>query len=83
MKRRIRLTEGDLHRIVRKSVGRLLREDVYGDAGVWDALDRLRECMDDETIAVRIISRLGPYEAARILNDIISVECPEDGEEEI
>lgn len=29
MRRRVRLTEGDLHRIVKESVNRVLREDGY------------------------------------------------------
>ena len=34
MKRRIRLTESDLHRIVKKSVNRVLNE------GLWNAIER-------------------------------------------
>ena len=50
MKQRIRLTEGDLHRIVKESVRRVLKEDLFIGG---DFLERLRknligEVVDDE-----------------------------------
>ena len=36
MNKKIRLTEGDLRRIVRESINRVLTES---DGGVWDAID--------------------------------------------
>ena len=50
MKRKIRLTEGDLHRIVKESVKRVLNEDLFIGG---DFLERLRknligEVVDDE-----------------------------------
>ena len=37
MKKVIRLTEGDLHRIIKESVKRILREDAYDmPGGTWD-----------------------------------------------
>ena len=38
MKRRIRLTEGDLHRIVKESVNRVLRETSERDAELAQAM---------------------------------------------
>ena len=35
MKRRIRLTESDLHRIVEKSVNKILKESMDSDRGQW------------------------------------------------
>ena len=46
MKRRIRLTEGDLHRIVKQSVNRVLRESHYDDIrsnGWQDKLEQIAQ----------------------------------------
>ena len=80
-KKLIKLTEGDIHNVIKECVNRVINEVAYTEMGVWDALDRLRECLDDSTIIARIISRLGPDASVRILKDIIAVECPDDEEE--
>lgn len=74
MKRKIRLTEDDIRMIVNESVKSILNENAYTEAGVWDLLERLEGFMSDKDIIARIISRIGPDEAVRILNDIITVE---------
>ena len=83
MKRRIRLTEGDLHRIVKESVKKMLKENEYEVwTGANGALEYLEQFMDDKTIIWRVFSRIGPDEAERILKDIISDECPENDEDD-
>ena len=68
------LTESDLHRIVKESVKSILNENAYTEVGVWDLLERLEGFMSDKDIIARIISRIGPDEAVRILKDIMAVE---------
>lgn len=41
MKKMIRLTEGDLHKIVKESVNRMLKEDVGGHMAIDDICDLL------------------------------------------
>jgi hypothetical protein len=74
MKRKIRLTEDDIRMIVNESVKSILNENAYTEAGVWDLLERLEGFMSDKDIIARIISRIGPDEAVRILKDIMAVE---------
>ena len=75
MRRRVKLTEGDLHRIVKKSVNRIIRESEFDSSeSVWDVLNELEEYMDDRDIIARLISRIGEDRALLILKDINSVE---------
>lgn len=79
-KNKIRLTESDLHRIVKESVKSVLKENAYNDDGVWEALDYLKQFLSAEDIIARILSRLGSFQSKKILDDIIAVECPQDEE---
>ena len=54
MKRRIRLTENDLHRIIKRSVNRVLREAEYDDQNNYDSMSVYRAV--DARIAQRVIS---------------------------
>lgn len=75
MRRRVKLTEGDLRRIVKKSVNRIIRESEFDSSeSVWDVLNELEEYMDDRDIIARLISRIGEDRALLILKDINSVE---------
>lgn len=75
MRRRVKLTEGDLRRIVKKSVNRIIRESEFDSSeSVWDVLNELEEYMDDRDIIARLISRIGEDSALLILKDINSVE---------
>lgn len=75
MRRRVKLTEGDLRRIVKKSVNRIIRESEFDSSeSVWDVLNELEEYMDDMDIIARLISRIGEDRALLILKDINSVE---------
>ena len=56
MKRRIKLTEGSLHRAIKESIKKVIKENAYEDT--WKILERLEECMDDREIIHRIIGRL-------------------------
>lgn len=75
MRRRVKLTEGDLRRIVKKSVNRIIRESEFDSSeSVWDVLNELEEYMDDRDIIARLISRIGEDRALLILKYINSVE---------
>lgn len=75
MRRRVKLTAGDLRRIVKKSVNRIIRESEFDSSeSVWDVLNELEEYMDDRDIIARLISRIGEDRALLILKDINSVE---------
>ena len=75
MRRRVKLTEGDLRRIVKKSVNRIIMESEFDSSeSVWDVLNELEEYMDDRDIIARLISRIGEDRALLILKDINSVE---------
>lgn len=47
MKNRIRLTEGDLHKIVKESVKRVLKEDYDGEIEIWN---RAKEALEPRLI---------------------------------
>ncbi len=66
MKRRVRLTEGDLHRIVKQSVKRVLRENV-GDTISNDVVEKL---------SVVLTSHYSMHEADAIERDIFDVNVP-------
>lgn len=72
MKQKIRLTESELHNIIKESVINVLNED--STPNVWDVLEELKEYMSCDDIIARIISRIGDYEALKIFNDIKNVE---------
>ncbi len=75
MRRIIKLTEGDLRKIVKKSVNRIIRESEFDSSeSVWDVFNELEEYMDDRDIIARLISRIGEDRALLILKDINSVE---------
>ena len=48
MKKIIRLTESDLHRIIKQSVKRILREDVLGDN--WHEKEETTPVVDNEKV---------------------------------
>jgi hypothetical protein len=77
----VRLTENKLRRIVNESVKKVLSEggyysegDEYNRLGVWDLVEELNQTLGAENVVARLISRMGPDMAVRILNDIKSVE---------
>ena len=80
MKRTIRLTESDLHKVIEESVRNILNENVDYSA-VWRIIDELRTVMSDEDIIARLISRIGPFEAQKILENIRDMEVPTEDEE--
>lgn len=82
MKRTIKLTENDLHKVIEESVRRILNEDINeGYKAMWDIIDELRTVMSDEDIIARILSRIGQFEALKILEDIKNVEVPSPDDE--
>ena len=74
MKRNIRLTESDLHKIVKTSVKKILKEEHYQQCNVWDVLSELSEVMSYEDILSRLISRIGEEASYKYLMDIKSIE---------
>lgn len=80
MKRTIRLTESELHKVIEESVRNILNENVDYSA-VWRIIDELRTVMSDEDIIARLISRIGPFEAQKILENIRDMEVPTEDEE--
>jgi hypothetical protein len=61
MKRIIRLTESDLHRIIKESVRRIIREDVLGNN--WNAEDAFEDNSNDDFSNNNITSVSNNYEA--------------------
>lgn len=80
MKRTIKLTENELHKVIEESVRNILNENVDYSA-VWRIIDELRTVMSDEDIIARLISRIGPFEAQKILENIRDMEVPTEDEE--
>ena len=81
MKRTIKLNEHELYRLVNESVRSILNENVdYSE--MWNIIDELRTVMSDEDIIARILSRIGPFQALKILEDIRNVEVPSPEDEE-
>ena len=81
----VRLTENKLRRIVNESVKKVLSEggyysegDEYNRLGVWDLVEELTQRLGAENVIARLISRMGPDMAVRMLNDIKSVEMGDD-----
>lgn len=66
-----------LYNIIKESIN-----ESYNQYGVWDLIDELKEVMSAEDILTRIIARISPIEAKRMLEDILSIEGPEYDEEE-
>ena len=61
MKKIIRLTEADLHKMIKESVNNVLNESFsQGYDNVWNMLDELKQCMSESDILARLISRLDP-----------------------
>ena len=64
MKKRIRLTESDLHRIVKESVKRVLRESAYPRRrfGLRESIEDEKQLLDDYMINIRSVrDELGLY----------------------
>lgn len=81
MKRTIKLNEHELYRLVNESVRSILNENVdYSE--MWNIIDELRTVMSDEDIIARILSRIGPFQTLKILEDIRNVEVPSNEDEE-
>jgi hypothetical protein len=74
MKKNIRLTESDLHKIVKTSVKKILKEEHYQQGNVWNVLSELSEVMSYEDILSRLISRIGEEASYKYLMDIKSIE---------
>lgn len=89
MKQRIKLTESQLYKLIQETVKDVLKEDKiensinesYNQYGVWDLIDELKEVMSAEDILTRVIARISPIEAKRMLEDILSIEGPEYDED--
>lgn len=89
MKQRIKLTESQLYKLIQETVKDVLKEDKiensinesYNQYGVWDLIDELKEVMSAEDILTRVIARIPPIEAKRMLEDILSIEGPEYDED--
>ena len=77
----IKLTEQDLHRIIKKSVDNLLVKEEYDRLGVWDLLNELIVVLGAETVLERIIGRIPPYDVIKMLQDIKNVEIGDNLEE--
>lgn len=77
---KIRLSENDLHKMIKESIKEVLTES-YNEYGVWKLIDELKEVMSAEDILNRLIARISPIEARNMLEDILSVENPDYDEE--
>ena len=76
MKKVIRLTEADLHKMIKESVNNVLNESFsQGYDNVWNMLDELKQCMSESDILARLISRLDPKTVETILQEVMETEC--------
>ena len=76
MSKIIKLTESDLHRIIKKSVNNVLNESFsQGYDNVWSMLDELKQCMSESDILARLVSRLDPKTVETILQEVMETEC--------
>ena len=79
-KKVIRITEGDLNKIINESVKKILNEESLGfDDRVLDLLKRGKECLGADQLCDRLASRLagqiGQQGLFETLKDIISIDC--------
>ena len=82
MKKIVKLTEQDLHKIIKESVNKMLIKEEYNSLGVWDLLDELIDVLGAETVLKRIIGRIPPYDVIKMLQDIKDVEIGDNLEED-
>jgi hypothetical protein len=71
-KKTIRLSESELHNLIKESVRKVLKENT--EYSVWDLLDEMKEYMSDYDILARLISRIGEDVAMDMLTDIKAIE---------
>ena len=89
MKRVVRITEGDMHRIIKGAVNKVLKEDnmfsTHDGLGynptVADALEHAKECLGADVLCDRLAWRLAGQIGQRglfdALKEILSTECHE------
>lgn len=76
MSKVIKLTEADLHKMIKQSVNNVLNESFsQGYDNVWNMLDELKQCMSESDILARLISRLDPKTVETILQEVMETEC--------
>ena len=76
MSKVIKLTEADLHRMIKESVNNVLNESFsQGYDNVWSMLDELKQCMSESDILARLVSRLDPKTVETILQEVMETEC--------
>ena len=79
MKKTNILRENELKQIISKTVRTVLKESFSNsNEEVWNVLEELEQYMDDKAILLRLISRIGFYNALQMLNDIKETEIPMD-----
>jgi len=79
MKKTNILRENELKQIISKTVRTVLKESFSNsNEEVWNILEELEQYMDDKAILLRLISRIGFYNALQMLNDIKETEIPMD-----
>jgi len=79
MKKTNILRENELKQIISKTVRKVLKESFSNsNEEVWNVLEELEQYMDDKAILLRLISRIGFYNALQMLNDIKETEIPMD-----
>lgn len=78
MKQRIRLSESDLHKMIKESVRQVLREDEDYEGKCWDLMGELMERIGSDSLCSLLMNRLagqidyrGVYET---LQDIYAIE---------
>ena len=71
-KNTIRLTESELHNLIKESVRKVLKKNT--EYSVWDLLDEMKEYMSDYDILARLINRIGEDVAMDMLTDIKAIE---------
>jgi hypothetical protein len=84
-KNTLKLKESDLKNIIKESVAKILKENHYNEMGVWDMIEAIKETIGADALVSRLISRMSPMQAMKILQDIYEVEVASqyNDEEEI
>lgn len=70
-KRRIKLTESDLHRVIKESVRKVLKENIDSDNAYEMAIDFLDKTgMSSEDLMSEVFNWFGTWECAKWISDI-------------
>lgn len=70
----MKINETQLRKIIKESVQSVLRENYEEYSPVWNMIEDMKQYMSVEDILARLISKIGPDNSVRYLQDIKSIE---------